>query len=119
MLILASTTSWTVEKHYCMGRIMDVAINHEAQDCGMQLMNTDENLKMDCCSDEIAVIQGQDDLKITFEDLSIDEQFFAISFIYSYINLFEVLKKEKGPHIDYPPPNLVQDIQLLNQVFLI
>jgi hypothetical protein len=33
MLLLLSTVSWTIEKHTCMGRVMDVALFAKAQDC--------------------------------------------------------------------------------------
>ena len=119
ILLLGSTISWTVEKHYCMGRVMDIAIFHEAKDCGMQMMNSEEDMKMDCCSDEITVVQGQDDLKISFDELTFDQQLFLAAYTHSYINLYNVLREHVVPHKEYPPPILVKDIQVLDQVFLI
>ena len=36
VLVLFSTVSWTIEKHICMGRVMDVALFSKDQDCGME-----------------------------------------------------------------------------------
>ena len=47
------------------------------------------------------------------------QQQFLTTFLYTYINLFEGLPKQVIPHKDYSPPNLVSDIQVLDQVFII
>lgn len=119
LLLLASTTSWTVEKHFCMGRVMDIAVFHKADDCGMQLLDAEQDMTMDCCSDETIVVKGQEDLKLSFNDLDLTEQLFLTAFTQSYVDLFNVLEQKVVPHKDYPPPLLVSDIQLLDQVFLI
>ena len=76
--------------------------------------------KKPCCKDEVDMLKGQDELLVkTFDDLDLDQQVFLASFAYSYINLFEGLPQFIVPHKDYSPPNLVADIQVLDQVFLI
>ncbi|PCJ98961.1 MAG: hypothetical protein COA50_00680 [Flavobacteriaceae bacterium] len=119
LFLLVSTTSWTVEKHYCMGRLMDIAIFQEAEGCGMQLLDAEENIEMNCCSDEVTFVEGLDDLKITFNDLSSDQQLFIAAYTHSYFGLFDVVLEQPVPNKDYPPPILVRDIQVLDQVFII
>jgi len=118
LLVLFSTVSFTVEKHYCGETLVDVSLFTEAEKCGMDSMEMVQ--KKNCCKDEVDVVEGQDELKSpSFEDLDIEQQQFLVAFIQSYIHGFESLPKPIIPHKDYSPPNLVYDIQVLDQVFLI
>ncbi len=71
-----------------------------------------------CCSDQQIVKEGKDDLKISFDTLSFEQQTF-IAFTYSYINLFEGTESEEVPFEDYPRPFVKRDVQVLHQTFLI
>lgn len=118
LLVLFSTVSFTIEKHYCGDVLVDVSVFTEAKKCGMEALEILQNKT--CCKDEIAVVKGQDELKVSlFEDLNIEDQQFVALFAYSYFNGFESLPKSIVPHKDYSPPNLVYDIQVLDQVFII
>lgn len=124
ILLLLSTTSWKVEKHYCMGHLMDVALFTDVDTCGMNMSITDNNEILDdvensCCNDEVIFVEGQDDLKLSFNDLDTEQQSFLIAFKYSYSSLFQVQTDQFSPHEQYPPPILVKDIQLLDEVYLI
>ena len=123
LLVFFSTVSFTIEKHFCGENLIDVALFTKAKTCGMEMENTsiDSSVKKKpCCKDQVDVVQGQDELKFSsFENLDFDQQVFLTTFAYSYINLFEGLPKQIIPHKDYSPPNLVADIQLLNDTFLI
>jgi len=123
-LLLASTTTWTVEKHFCMGHLVDLAFFADAEACGMAMESmNDDDLTMQqessCCSDEVIFIDGQDDLKMSFDNLDADQQFSLIAFTHSYTNLFNGSAQQHVANEYYPPPLLVRDIQLLDQVFLI
>ena len=119
VLLLLSTVSWTVDKHLCMGRVMDVAFFSNAEDCGiesaMQAFGDTEN---HCCDDESFTLEGQDDLKLSFHDFELDQQIFLVTFTFSYLNLFEE-KELSVPDQIYPPPLLVKDYNLLYEVYLI
>ena len=117
LLVLVSTVSFTVDKHFCGNTLIDVAVFSKADTCGMEMTSTE---KKTCCKDELEVIKGQDKLKLSkFEELPIHHQVFITAYIQSIVNLFESIDKEIIPHKDYSPPNLVADIQLLDQVFII
>lgn len=123
-LVLFSTVSFTIDKHYCGSTLVDVAIFHKAKGCGMEMQNPSNKdcsiTKKNCCKEEQIVIKGQDELKFsTIEDLNLDQQFFVATFVYTYSNLFESLPKKIIPFKDYSPPNLITDIQVLDQVFII
>ncbi|MFS4494381.1 HYC_CC_PP family protein [Maribacter sp. 2308TA10-17] len=124
LLLLLSTVSWKVEKHYCMGRLMDVALFTDVDTCGMDMSmsETEENLaetENSCCDDEVVFVEGQDDLKISFNDLDIKQQSFLVAFTITYLLSLQDVKEQPVPHEQYPPPILVKDIQLLDEVFLI
>ncbi|WP_449288675.1 HYC_CC_PP family protein [Mariniflexile aquimaris] len=122
LLVLFSTVSFTIEKHFCGDVLVDVAVFSEAQKCGMEAYEKDQEAitKKSCCKDEMNVVQGQKELKhATFDDLDFQQQLFITSFTYTFINLFEGLPNLIIPHKDYSPPNLVADIQVLDQVFII
>lgn len=124
LLLLLSTISWKVEKHYCMGRLMDMAVFLDVDDCGMNMtgLEEDQNLtksENSCCSDEIIFIEGQDDLKVSFNDLETEQQFFLVVFVNAYQAVIESRALRFFPYEQYPPPQLFKDIQLLDQVFLI
>ena len=116
-LVLFSTGSFTVEKHFCGNTLIDSAVFTKVQGCGMEMTQTKTK---QCCKDELEVVKGQDKLKLSkFEEFPAYHQVFISSFTYSYLNLFVSIDKEIIPHKDYSPPNLVADIQILDQVFTI
>jgi hypothetical protein len=120
LLVLFSTVSFTVEKHYCGEHLIDVAVFTGAEDCSGEKISETKTTKKGCCKDEIDVLEGQDELRVNGIDyLEFEQQLFVASFVYSYINLFEGLPQLVIPHRDYSPPNLIIDRQVLDQVFLI
>lgn len=122
--MLVSTVSWTIEKHYCLGTVVDVALFHEADTCGMDMGSLNDGITLNtdsisCCSDEIIFVPGQDDLKISYHDLDLGQQFFLVAFTGYYLDLLQPVLQPLVPHAHYPPPILVKDIYILDQVFLI
>ncbi len=75
--------------------------------------------KTPCCSDETALIEGQDTLQ-TVVSLELQPQLlFVQSFVYTYLNLFENLEEQVVSFWEYTPPPVVRDIQVLYDTFLI
>jgi len=117
-IVLFSTVSFTIEKHYCGDVLVDVSFFVEAKKCDME--NMELLLKKTCCKDEVDIVEGQDELTVvSFEDLDFEQQQLITAFFCSYVNVFESLPKQTIPHKDYSPPNLVADIQVLDQIFII
>lgn len=117
LLVLFSTVSFTIEKHFCGGVLIDASVFTEPDTCGMEAMPLVQ--KKACCKDEVDVVKGQNELQLEpFSDFDVLPQFFSTT-VSTYINLFEGLPKRVIPHQNYAPPNLVTNIQLLDQVFLI
>jgi hypothetical protein len=122
ILVLFSTVSFTVEKHFCGDVLIDSAVFSEAQKCKMEAFEIEQTkiTKKHCCKDELEVVKGQDKLKRSqFEDITFEQRFFVVSCLYTYINSSEELSKLVIPHLHYSPPDLIEDIQVLDAVFLI
>ncbi|WCO01289.1 HYC_CC_PP family protein [Psychroserpens ponticola] len=124
LLVLLSTVSFTIDSHYCGNTLVDSTIFGSAETCGMEVKEKPSTkecdiTKKDCCSDEQFIVDGQDNLKTSFDKLEKEQQLFVAAFIYTYINLFTESETENDTFRDYSPPPLVRDIQVLDQTFLI
>ncbi len=124
LMLLASTTSWRVEKHFCMGHLVDIALFSEAKSCGMDMEMDDQHTtelkeSKSCCSEEVILADGQDKLKLSLNDIQLDQQLFLVTLTSYYLNLFYESSQENTPALHYPPPVIVKDIHVLDQVFLI
>ena len=122
-VVLFSTMSFSVNMHYCGETLMDSAIFKKAETCGMEMENplTDSCSisKKNCCSDEIFVVDGQDELQLQVEKISFEQQVFIASFVYTYINLFEGLDKNVSSFEEYKPPLVVKQIFKIDETYLI
>ncbi|WP_209403692.1 hypothetical protein [Pseudozobellia sp. WGM2] len=126
LTVLFSTMSFSADMHYCGDHLVDFSIYDKVDTCMMKAEMTKTSsscevmeMEMDCCTDIEVVFEGQDDLKISFDQLSFNQQVFVASFVYSYINLFEGLEENSIHFKDYSPPPLIRDVQILDQTFLI
>lgn len=122
LLVLFSTVSLTIEKHYCGDVLIDVAVFDELQKCNMEAAEIalEKITKKKCCKDEVQLLKGQDELKVSsFDNLNLEQQLFVTTFAIAYVNLFEGLPQHIIPHKHYFPPKLIEDRQVLDQVFLI
>jgi len=121
-IVLCSTVSFTIEKHFCGDRLIDASVFSEPDKCKMEAFGIESEgiTKESCCKDKVDVVKGQNELLLkTFDDLNFEQQLFVSVLAYSYIKPFEGLPQLVIAHKDYSPPNLVADIQMLDQVFLI
>lgn len=123
LLVLVSTFSFIIDKHFCGDLLVDSAVFSKAKDCGMShnmdLMMHSEMLSDSCCSNSQLAIDGQDELKISFDTLNFNQQVFVAAVTFSFIIPFEGTEELVIPFKNYSPPILVADIHLLDQVFLI
>ena len=122
LLVLFSTVSFTIEKHFCGNILVDVSLFTEADKCKMEAfeIELEKITKKTCCKDTVDLIVGQDELNInTHDNFKLINKIVLTSFVYTYLNLYEELPSKIIPHKDYSPPNLVFDRRVLDQVFLI
>ncbi|MCL7765095.1 hypothetical protein MPF19_16850 [Polaribacter sp. Z014] len=118
LLVLFSTFSFTVEKHYCGDFLMDVSFVGHADDCGMEMQKVAK--KKNCCKDEIHHIKGQEELRQTqIDDFNLEKQQFLAAFYISYNDLFVDNKSKKTYYKNFSPPEIPLDYQIFYQSFLI
>jgi len=124
LLVMLSTVSFTIESHFCGDVLVDSTLFGSAKSCGMDLAQTksskEDSLEgKNCCNNEQITINGQNELSVTFDKLSIDQQVFVVSFVYTYLNLFEGLGYKVPSFSEYPPPLIVKTIYKLDESYLI
>lgn len=119
-LVLFSTFSFTVEKHYCGEFLMDVSFMGDADDCGMNMEKVAKTTKKNCCKDEVHQIEGQDELQqFSFTDFDLEKQQFVVAFVAFYQTLFIDKSDKKESYKDFSPPDIPIDYQVLFQTFII
>lgn len=123
-LVLFSTLSLTVEKHFCNNFLVDISYFGNSKGCADEFNGEDCDSievikKTNCCKDEIQFVRGQEDLQTSsLEKLDLKQQF-VLAFVASYQSLFQTHQKQDTFHYHYSPPNLVSNFQVLHQVFII
>lgn len=124
LVVLFSTMSFTITKHYCGDTLVDTSIFDKASTCGMETQFTSASsdcsiLKIDCCNDEQIVVDGQDELRLSVDKISFEQQVFIASFVYTYNNLFEGLDNNVSSYQDYEPPLVIKQIYKFDETYLI
>ena len=123
-VVLFSTMSFTIDMHYCGDTLVDTAIFHKAKTCGMEMekaiTGSDCSItKKDCCSDKQMVVDGQNELQMSFDEISFEQQVFIASFVSAYSNLFEEIKENDSSYNDYKPPLVIRQIFKIDETYLI
>lgn len=68
-----------------------------------------------CCATNIILKEADNDLK----KISLKKYANTIVFLYAYNNLFEGLEENIVPFLNYNPPLISKDLQVINETFLI
>jgi hypothetical protein len=124
--IFFSTSSFTVDMHFCCNKLVDMALLGKAKVCQDKDLKKDSTTKQctsiqekDCCSNQTLVKTGDDTIKKVNTQLESEDIFFLKTFFYTYLNLFEGLQANIVPFKHYRPPLLSKDLQVLNEIYLI
>lgn len=123
LVVLFSSMSFTIDKHYCGETLVDMAIFGEAENCGMEGMESNSDIKRvkkkKCCKDETIVVESSTFNKEKIISLHATDLDFVFSYAFSYINLYQNIAIGKEFYKDFSPPDIEIDIQVLHQTFLI
>ena len=123
-VVLFSTMSFTIDMHYCGDTLVDTSVFSKADSCGMDMQKTDSTsdcsiTKKDCCTDEQIAVEGQNELQLSFDTLTLNQHLFVASFFYTYINLFEGLEENVTSYKDYETPLVIRQIYKFDETYLI
>lgn len=123
VVVLFSTLSFTVNMHYCGDTLVETALFQKAKGCGMEMANPKTEscsiTKKNCCDDKQLSIEGQDELQISADKISFEQQVFIASFVYTYINLFKGLEKNVSSYEEYKSPLVIRRIYKIDETYLI
>lgn len=125
LMVLFSTVSFSVAKHYCGDMLVDVAIFKDASSCGMEmakgLSSECSVIQKNCCRNIQIVIQGQDNLKDNSfaNQLNTLQVYIPVKHFDTSLHKIEEVTKRENNFREYIPPLLVRDICILDQTFLI
>jgi hypothetical protein len=121
LVVVLSSMSFTIDKHYCGETLVDVSYFGKADSCcGMKDMKKPEKKKKKgCCSNETEFIASTTFDKEKLLVLTPKNIEFVVFHLYSYINLYQEVEVEKEFYKDFSPPDLVPDLQVLHETFLI
>ncbi|MGB6152925.1 MAG: hypothetical protein WBG48_13160 [Pricia sp.] len=123
-VVLLTTSSFTIDMHYCGDTLVDFSFVQKVEACAMEKVQSPQPCESSmseksCCSDEQFAVDGQDEVKISFDQLSFEQQTFIASLFYTYINPFIELDESIVPFKAYSPPFLIRDVQTLHETYLI
>lgn len=121
-LVLFSTLSLAIEKHFCGDVLVDVAVFSEVGKCAKDIVenNSADTLKTSCCKNEIDVLEGLSTTTVnSLEDIEISDKQLLFVYCFTSLSSIEYLPKLVIPHKNYSPPILVEDLQVFNETYLI
>lgn len=123
VVVLTSTMSFSVHKHFCGPFLKDISVILPSHGCGMEKTGSIEtcaaSIEKSCCNDVIELVKGQDDLKLTWDHFNLDQQQFITLLTYSYLYNITGDYVLDTPYTAYSPPLVTRDIPVLHQSFLI
>jgi len=103
--------------------LVETTVFKSLKGCGMDMQkSTPEDCiitKKNCCEDKQLAVEGQDELQLQLNKISLDKQVFIASFVYTCINLFEGIDKDVPLYKDYKPPLVVRHIYKIDETYLI
>ena len=127
VVVLLSTFSFSIQKHYCGKTLVDTAWFVKAKDCGMESTNlvadTGDDIiamKKSCCKDESHIFSGQDELKNTIDSFEITDNLYYYQFDENLYDIF-VFLNTKDPVLfkEYSPPKFTTELYRLYETYLI
>lgn len=122
ILILASTTSFMVGMHLCMGEVQNIALFGKAESCQKEkaLPACHKHMKPACCDDELVYHEGTD-FKASIEHITIVAPT-PMDIEQPLILISEVIPASaisRTRYYNYDPPLRSCDLTVEQQVFLI
>ena len=118
-VVLFSTLSFAVNMHYCGDTLVETAMFHKAKGCGMEMQKPSADgcaiTKKNCCDDKQLVVDGQDELQLQVDTISLEQQVDVVYIIDNVVKL-STLTIWQQPIIPSKRTNLMPSI-FLTDVF--
>lgn len=115
LLVLLTTVGFTINQHYCGGKLAGTSVYTVAQ-CGCG----DSKMDDDCCQNESEFYQFVEDYAPSVVDQKVNQKAITAAVKYVVLNeLYSALDFQSSNYLYYKPPLLDRNIPVLNQSFLI
>lgn len=116
LTLLLATTGMTLNKHYCMGRLVSVAVNESAAPCS----ENGEPVQMPCCEDVSEELKVEEVAQASF-DFNATPDLYQLAIVTYFLLDAPLVSVEQGQvkFQNYSPPPPDRDIPVLVQSFLI
>jgi hypothetical protein len=111
--------------HYCCSELVDISFFNNVSSCEILVLKEELPLKQcsfdkeTCCIEKAIFHEGSE----TMQKKSLLLSTITFAFInppaYFYTNPFKNLKENIIPFKDYSPPDLITDIHVINNIFII
>jgi hypothetical protein len=121
-VLLLSTTSFSVFKHFCNGNMVTISTEKVESCCESEITIKPINLnfsEQNCCKNETV---QKDVLPFDYTKtvkITKSETLFLTSFYYNFIESLSVIKTKNNFYKDFSPPKLIFNKQVRFQSFLI
>ena len=126
VLILVSSTSFTVNMHLCMGNIHDIAVLENAKSCPMEGMSEAQDLSgpviswKGCCENRTLSFEGHHyNLKLDDHNTISDVAISPVLLPAEFPDLAIYTAPRTSAHIYYTPPLIARNIPVFVQSFLL
>lgn len=118
LLVLFSTSTISLDAHYCSESLQDLAINKKAKSCSSDVaVDSKKNSEDSCCSEKTIQKEAQKDLKASSLLVELESFFVTVPHIFR-MNIPLAVREKKISYY-YMPPLIGKDFQVLFGVFLI
>ncbi|MFZ3563938.1 HYC_CC_PP family protein [Tenacibaculum finnmarkense] len=123
LVVLFATMSFTIDMHFCGDTLIDTAVFHKVKSCGMKMQKSATKgcsiTKKNCCNDTQIAVDAQDELQITVDSISFEQQVFISSFVYSYSLLFKTVNNNIPFYTAYKPLLVIKQLYKIDETYLI
>jgi hypothetical protein len=122
-IVLLSTFSFSVSKHYCLNRLVDTSFITEAESC-IPDIKASESCKSfkavkSCCDNEHILVEGLDNFHFEkYVQLEFDVEYSYTPQRFDFKEII-LVAKSKTLYFSYKPPPFYKSIYQLNESYLI
>lgn len=122
LLVLVSSSSFTINMHFCGGSVQSVSLIEKATPCPMEVKTPPCHKafakRSSCCDDEQFLYQGQDFKNHEVANIQVVQQAWVIE-LPVLAQIVPIATAKFSHYTLYKPPLLQHDIPVLIQSFLI
>ena len=121
-ILLLSTTSFSVFKHFCNGKMVAISTEKVDSCCESENVIKSDELnfsKKKCCKNETSTKEVLPFDSVNSIKITKSQTLFLTSFYYNFIVKSTVIQISKNFYKELAPPKILQNIQVLFQSFLI